>query len=100
MSETISEQPQEPKTDFRASLPDRYIDMTLAASGSQDAHGYIDNGILLSKDSQEIPLVVYERKIERKLHNPFVSQKRKQVIRTVIQAAQSGKPVNSGKIRG
>ena len=69
----------------------------MAASGSHDAHGYIDNGVLLSKDSQRIPLDIYERKIERKLHNPFVSKKRKEVIRTVIQAAQNGKSVNSGK---
>jgi hypothetical protein len=100
MSESISLQPQDEQTDFRAFLPNRYIDMTLAASGSQDAHGYIDNGVLLSKDSQAMPLGVYEHKIERKLHSPFVSQGRKQIIRTVIEAAQNGEAVNSGRIKG
>lgn len=100
MSENITAQPQDEQTDFRASLPNRYIDLSLAASGSHDAHGYIDNGVLLSKDSQTMPLDVYEQKIERKLHSPFVSEKRKQVIRTVIQAAQNGEAVNSGKRRG
>ncbi len=74
--------------------------MSLVASGSQDAHGYIDNGVLLSKDSQTMPLDVYEQKIERKLHSPFVSQKRKEVIRAVIEAAQNGEAVNSGKRKG
>lgn len=100
MKEAISQQPQDEQTDFRASLPDRYIDLALAASGSQDAHGYIDNGVLLSRDSQDMPLDVYERKIERKLRNPFVGQKRKQVIRNVIEAAQNGVALNSGKRKG
>lgn len=74
--------------------------MTLAASGSHDAHGYIDNGLLLSRDSLSMPLDVYQGKIEKKLRSRFVSQKRKRVIRAVIEAAHNGETLNSGKWKG